>query len=88
MAAAAAAELAVDAGAALTTEPGAGLRKDGRKANELQPLRGELAQLARADGSMQLSHGETTVVAAVYGADEALGGRLLWIFGWYFLARC
>ncbi|MEM0202608.1 MAG: exosome complex exonuclease Rrp41 [Archaeoglobaceae archaeon] len=48
-----------------------GRRLDGRKADELRPIRIEADFLKRADGSCYLEMGKNKVVAAVYGPREA-----------------
>ncbi len=47
-----------------------GLRTDGRKLNELRPIRLEVSYLSRADGSAYIEHGLNKIVAAVYGPRE------------------
>jgi exosome complex component RRP41 len=47
-----------------------GLRTDGRKLNELRPIRLEVGYLSRADGSAYIEHGRNKIVAAVYGPRE------------------
>jgi exosome complex component RRP41 len=47
------------------------VRHDGRKPNELRPIRMELGVLSNADGSALVEYGRTRVVAAVYGPREA-----------------
>lgn len=47
-----------------------GLRTDGRKFNELRPIRLEVGYLSRADGSAYIEHGRNKIVAAVYGPRE------------------
>ncbi|MFQ5837204.1 MAG: exosome complex exonuclease Rrp41 [Thermoplasmata archaeon] len=47
-----------------------GLRLDGRKPNELRPLRIEAGVLKRADGSAYVEWGKNKVMAAVYGPRE------------------
>ncbi len=48
-----------------------GLRIDGRKPDEMRPLRIEAGVLKRADGSAYLEWGKNKVLAAVYGPREA-----------------
>jgi exosome complex component RRP41 len=48
-----------------------GLRLDGRKWNELRPIRIEAGVLKRADGSAYIEWGGNKVLAAVYGPREA-----------------
>lgn len=47
-----------------------GIRLDGRKANELRPIKMEIGVLKRADGSCYLEWGNNKVMAAVYGPRE------------------
>lgn len=49
-----------------------GKRLDGRKVDELRPLRIEVGILNRAEGSAYLEWGQNKVMAAVYGPREAL----------------
>ena len=48
----------------------AGLRTDGRRWNELRPIRMEVGQLKNADGSSYIEFGKNKIVAAVYGPKE------------------
>lgn len=48
-----------------------GVRLDGRKYNELRPIRIEAGVLRRADGSAYIEWGGNKVLAAVYGPREA-----------------
>lgn len=48
-----------------------GLRADGRRADEMRPLRIEAGVLENADGSAYLEWGSNKVIAAVYGPREA-----------------
>ncbi len=47
-----------------------GLRVDGRRPDELRPLRMEVGVLKNADGSALVAFGNTKVIAAVYGPRE------------------
>ncbi len=47
-----------------------GLRLDGRKFDELRPIKIEASVLKRADGSCYLEMGKNKVIAAVYGPRE------------------
>lgn len=47
-----------------------GIRLDGRKADELRPLKLEVGVLSRADGSAYIEHGRNKILAAVYGPRE------------------
>ncbi len=47
-----------------------GLRNDGRRWNELRPLKMSVGVLKRADGSAVVESGKTKVLAAVYGPRE------------------
>jgi len=42
-------------------------RLDGRKADELRPVRAEIGVIPNADGSALFAHGDTLAIAAVYG---------------------
>jgi exosome complex component RRP41 len=48
-----------------------GLRIDGRKFDELRPLKLEVGVLPNADGSAYIEHGKNRILAAVYGPKEA-----------------
>ena len=47
-----------------------GLRVDGRKFNELRPIKIEIGTLERADGSAYIEWGKNKILAAVYGPRE------------------
>lgn len=47
-----------------------GLRTDGRRPDELRPLKLKVGYLSRADGSAYIEHGRNKIVAAVYGPRE------------------
>jgi exosome complex component RRP41 len=47
-----------------------GLRLDGRKADELRPLKIEVGVLSNADGSAYIEHGKNKILAAVFGPRE------------------
>jgi exosome complex component RRP41 len=47
-----------------------GIRLDGRRADELRPLKLEVGVLSRADGSAYIEHGRNKILAAVYGPRE------------------
>ena len=47
-----------------------GIRIDGRKVDEMRPLKIEAGVLKRADGSAYLEWGKNKVIAAVYGPRE------------------
>ncbi len=49
-----------------------GVRHDGRKPDELRPIRMEVGVLGNAQGSAIVEYGRTRVLAAVYGPREAL----------------
>jgi len=49
-----------------------GKRLDGRKVNELRPIKIEAGVVPRADGSAYLEWGQNKVIAAVYGPKECL----------------
>jgi exosome complex component RRP41 len=48
-----------------------GLRIDGRKFDELRPLKLEVGVLPNADGSAYIEHGKNRILVAVYGPKEA-----------------
>ncbi|CAH0482555.1 unnamed protein product [Peronospora belbahrii] len=50
-------------------------RLDGRVGNELRPFACEQGALFRADGSARMSHGSSTVLAAVHGPGQARNWR-------------
>eukprot|EP00644_Phytophthora_capsici_P013736 jgi/Phyca11/535275/estExt2_fgenesh1_pg.C_PHYCAscaffold_330107 len=50
-------------------------RQDGRAGNELRPFASDQGALFRADGSARMSHGTSTVLAAVYGPGQARNWR-------------
>lgn len=47
-----------------------GLRVDGRRADEIRPMKVEIGVLSRADGSCYLEWGNNKVISAVYGPRE------------------
>ncbi|HVO36653.1 MAG TPA: exosome complex exonuclease Rrp41 [Candidatus Acidoferrum sp.] len=47
-----------------------GLRLDGRKADELRPLKLEVGILSNADGSAYIEHGKNKILAGVFGPRE------------------
>jgi exosome complex component RRP41 len=47
-----------------------GLRLDGRRVDEIRPMKMEIGVLSRADGSCYLEWGKNKVLAAVYGPRE------------------
>ncbi len=47
-----------------------GLRTDGRRWNELRPIKMEVGTLKNADGSAYIEFGKNKIVAAVYGPKE------------------
>jgi len=47
-----------------------GSRLDGRKADELRPIKIELGVLSNADGSAYIEHGKNKILAAVFGPRE------------------
>jgi len=47
-----------------------GLRVDGRKVDELRPIKLEVGILANANGSAYVEHGKNKILAAVYGPRE------------------
>ena len=48
-----------------------GLRVDGRRLDELRPIKMEVGLLANADGSAYIEHGKNKIIVAVYGPKEA-----------------
>jgi exosome complex component RRP41 len=48
-----------------------GLRVDGRRVDELRPIKMEVGILDKADGSAYVEHGKNKILAAVYGPREA-----------------
>lgn len=53
-----------------------GLRLDGRRVDEIRPMKMEIGVLSRADGSCYLEWGKNKVLAAVYGPRELHPRRL------------
>ncbi|MBP2029412.1 exosome complex component RRP41 [Methanohalophilus levihalophilus] len=53
-----------------------GIRLDGRRVDEIRPMKIELGVLSRADGSCYLEWGNNKVLAAVYGPRELHPRRL------------
>ena len=47
-----------------------GLRLDGRKADELRPIKLQVGVLGNADGSAYVEHGKNKILAAVFGPRE------------------
>jgi len=47
-----------------------GLRVDGRKPNELRPIKIEVGVLSNADGSAYIEQGKNKILAAIYGPKE------------------
>jgi ribonuclease PH len=50
-------------------------RRDGRSGNELRAFAADQGALFRADGSARMSHGSSTVLAAVFGPGQAKSRR-------------
>ena len=48
-----------------------GLRVDGRRLDELRPIKLEVGLLDKANGSAYIEHGKNKILAAVYGPREA-----------------
>jgi exosome complex component RRP41 len=48
-----------------------GVRLDGRKLDELRPIKMDVGVLDKADGSAYVEHGKNRIIAAVYGPREA-----------------
>ncbi|WP_340818791.1 exosome complex exonuclease Rrp41 [Methanolobus sp. WCC4] len=53
-----------------------GLRLDGRRVDEIRPMKIEIGVVSRADGSCYLEWGKNKVIAAVYGPRELHPRRL------------
>ncbi len=49
-----------------------GLRHDGRRPDELRPIKMEVGIFKNADGSAMVEYGKTRVIAAVYGPREPI----------------
>ena len=49
-----------------------GLRHDGRRPDELRPIKMQVGVLSNADGSALVEYGRTRVIAAVYGPREPI----------------
>jgi exosome complex component RRP41 len=47
-----------------------GIRLDGRKADELRPLKLQVGVLGNADGSAYVEHGKNKILAAAFGPRE------------------
>lgn len=47
-----------------------GIRSDGRKADELRPLKIQVGVLSNADGSAYIEHGKNKILAAAFGPRE------------------
>ncbi|MEM2725753.1 MAG: exosome complex exonuclease Rrp41, partial [Candidatus Bathyarchaeia archaeon] len=47
-----------------------GLRVDGRRPDELRPIKMEVGVLSNADGSAYIEQGKSKILAAVYGPRE------------------
>lgn len=47
-----------------------GLRSDGRRALELKQIRVRMGVFGQADGSSYIEHGNTKVLATVYGPHQ------------------
>ncbi len=47
-----------------------GIRLDGRKADELRPLKLQVGVLSNADGSAYIEHGKNKILAAAFGPKE------------------
>ncbi|MEM1545879.1 MAG: exosome complex exonuclease Rrp41 [Candidatus Methanomethylicia archaeon] len=54
-----------------------GIRLDGRRAEELRPIKIEIGVLGNADGSAFIQHGENKILAAVYGPRETYQKHVL-----------
>ena len=51
-----------------------GFRIDGRRPNELRRIQCRMGVFAQADGSAYIEHGNTKVLAAVYGPHDVSVG--------------
>lgn len=49
-----------------------GLRSDGRRALELRQIRVRMGVFGQADGSAYIEHGNTKVLATVYGPHQVI----------------
>ena len=47
-----------------------GIRLDGRKADELRPVKLQVGVLSNADGSAYVEHGKNKILAAAFGPRE------------------
>src|SRR5450756_1808426 len=47
-----------------------GIRLDGRKADELRPVKLQVGVLSNADGSAYIEHGKNKILAAAFGPRE------------------
>jgi exosome complex component RRP41 len=47
-----------------------GLRLDGRKSDELRPVKVQVGVISKADGSAYIEHGKNKILAGVYGPRE------------------
>lgn len=47
-----------------------GLRIDGRRLDEIRPIKFEVGMLSNADGSAYIEHGKNKIIVAVYGPKE------------------
>ena len=47
-----------------------GIRGDGRKADELRPVKLQVGVLSNADGSAYIEHGKNKILAAAFGPRE------------------
>jgi exosome complex component RRP41 len=47
-----------------------GLRLDGRKPDELRPVKLQVGVISNADGSAYIEHGKNKILAGVYGPRE------------------
>ena len=49
-----------------------GIRSDGRKADELRPLKLQVGVLSNADGSAYIEHGKNKILAAAFGQEKCI----------------
>jgi exosome complex component RRP41 len=59
-----------------------GVRLDGRKLDELRPIKMDVGVLDKADGSAYVEHGKNRIMAAVHGPREFPFARLSKLHPW------
>ena len=60
-----------------------GIRSDGRKADELRPLRLQVGVLSNADGSAYIEHGKNKILAAAFGQERCILNTWLSQTAWF-----